>query len=76
MRYSATTAQRAQIDRLLKKCEIDTPTVSLIHRLPFEKAGIWSPIDNGQPLAQVLGNLTFRDASNLIAALKDQAGEA
>lgn len=75
MRYLATTAQQSLIRVLLKKLELNTRNVCLLHRPVFEAARLWSSADLDKPLDGVLSSLTQGQARDLITALQARVQE-
>lgn len=69
---SCTAAQRAEIARLLKRCELPVRKFTLLHRIPWRAAKLPDPPDGGGVDAH-LGRLTSDQASRLIDALRAQA---
>ncbi len=72
MIYRATTAQRHLIQMLLKKVELDTKRLTLMHQPVFMKAGLWSSADENLPLDHIINNFTKGEASRLISSLQEQ----
>jgi hypothetical protein len=66
----ASTSQRSFIQKLLKRAELLTPVVSIIHRNLFTSAGIWKEALVGTPLDQCVFELNGFEAGRLIAQLK------
>lgn len=65
----ASTAQRDQIARLLRKAEYDERTVSLPHRALMRRAGV--PAENaGSHVADWIYSLSKAEASRVITQLK------
>lgn len=74
-RSRLTTQQRDRIRQLLKKLELNTRNVCLMHRPVFEAARIWRTGDLDSSLDSVLDALTAADASCLIDALQKLLGD-
>lgn len=74
-RYRPTSAQRGLIEQLLRKLELLTRGVTLMHRPIFEAAGLWTPTDLDKRLDGVLDTLTAGQARDLIKALQARLGE-
>ena len=72
MIYRATTAQRNLIHMLMKKAELDSKRITLMHKPSFQKAGLWSAADENLPVDHVINNFTKGDASRLIKSLQEQ----
>jgi hypothetical protein len=75
MRYRTSPAQRDLICQFLRKLELYTKSICLLHRPIFEAAGIWSPVDLDRPLDAFIADLTNGQASNLIKALQERLQE-
>lgn len=75
MRYRTSPAQRDLIRQFLRKLELYTRGVCLLHRPIFELAGVWSPADLDKPLDEFIGDLTNGQASSLITALQNRLHE-
>lgn len=74
MRYRNTPDQRAEIDRLLRKLEMDTPSFTLQHQAIWTGARLATfDLDLGKPLAQKIDELSFQQAHQVIDALKLRA---
>ncbi len=71
MMYRATTAQRGLIRTLLKKAELETKTISLVHQPVLVKAGLWCSADVGTSLDHLIDTFTKGDASRLITVLQE-----
>ncbi|MBS0212345.1 MAG: hypothetical protein JSR26_04075 [Proteobacteria bacterium] len=76
MQYLRTTAQAAHIYTLLRRCELDCNTLSLMHQPGIRSAGMSFIGWNGEPVASFVGQLTAGQASAYIGALARQAGDA
>lgn len=65
----ATSHQRLAIRCLLRALELPTDAITLMHRLPFERADIPLP-RQGMPLNAALCELTRAQANRLIDVLR------
>lgn len=65
----ASTSQKGLITRLLKTLELDTRTISLMHKNVLSNARLWSPSLNGKDMDTWLGGLNGFQAGLLISQL-------
>lgn len=66
----STSRQHQAIRSLLHALELPTDVITLMHRIPFGRAGIPQP-RQGMQLDTALGDLTRVQASRLIDVLRD-----
>lgn len=76
MIYKATPVQRTAIFGLIRRCELDPQTVTMLHEPAIRAAGMRIESWIGERLAEFVGQLSSQQASRYLDALKAQAGDA
>ncbi len=70
----ASVSQQNLIYLLLKKLELNTPVISIVHRSLLSNAKLWSSTMPGKDLVAWISDLNGFQAGLLIAQLKLEVG--
>jgi hypothetical protein len=72
----SSTSQQTLIHMLLKKLELNTPSISIMHRDIFARARLWSSTMPGKDLSAWISGLNGFQAGLLITQLKVETENA